>query len=443
VTVRLRLFVRAYRLSQWADRRFTLAGKAVVIMAVASGVFGLDTGRTAGYQVFALAAALLVVSSLSIFRWRPRLQVRRSLPELATVGVPMHYQIVVSFTRPISGAVVIRDELVERFPSSAEFARERAVEEPAANAVDRRIGFPRWRLLAQRLRGGRIAPVTAMAVAGAAELRVDPQFIPLRRGRVRFARTRVLRPDVLGLIHGAVSHPSSQSLLVLPRTYDVPDLRFPGSRRHHRGGDASVAEVGDSQEFLQVREYRPGDPLRRIHWGRSARTGRLVVKEMGEEYFARYGLVLDTFAAPADSLAFETAVSVAASLARRVRTADALLDLVFVEDRAIVAPAGRGSGGRLTLLRELAEVVPARKEGFDVLARAVLAHAPQLSACVHVCLRFDEERADLVRKLSRLGVAQLVLTMRAPEVATGAVPVHVIDPAAPGPTLATMPDFLR
>lgn len=443
MSARLRLFVRAYRLSQWADRRFTLAGKAVAIMAVTSGVFGLDTGRTAAYQVFALASALLVVSSLSILRWRPRLQVRRSLPDLATVGVPLNYQIVLSFARPVSGAVVIRDELAERFPSGTEFAREKETAEPADNAVDRRIGFPRWRALVQRLRGGRIAPVTTLAESGATELRVDQQFIPLRRGRVRFARTRVLRPDVLGLVHGAVSRPSPQSLLVLPRTYDVPDLRFPGSRRHHRGGDASIAEVGDSQEFLQVREYRPGDPLRRIHWGRSARTGRLVVKEMGEEYFARYGLVLDTFAAPSESVAFEAAVSVAASLARRIRTADALLDLVFVEDRAIVAPAGRGSSGRLTLLRELAEVVPARAEGFEMLARAVLAHARHLSACVHVFLRFDEERAALVRELAGLGVAQLVLTLHAPEVTAGAVPVHLVDPASPGPTLATMPTFLR
>jgi hypothetical protein len=73
--------------------------------------------------------------------------------------------------------------------------------------------------------------------------------------------------------------------------------------------------VGDSQEFLQLRDYRPGDPVRRIHWPSTARSGRLVVKETGEEYFARIGLVMDTFTGDDDGAILDAAVSVAASLA--------------------------------------------------------------------------------------------------------------------------------
>lgn len=40
---------------------------------------------------------------------------------------------------------------------------------------------------------------------------------------------------------------------------------------------------GDSQEIRQMREYRPGDSVRRIHWNLSARTGVLWLKEYQNE----------------------------------------------------------------------------------------------------------------------------------------------------------------
>lgn len=443
--MRLRLFVRAYRLSRWADRRFTPAGKTVLLLALVSGVFGLDTGRTAAYQVFALCAALVVVAAVSVVAWRPGVRVRRILPEVATAGVPMRYELRITSDRPLSGAFVLHDELLDRFPTARQFRQDVPARDPASNAVDRRIGYPRWVALGTWLRGGTVAPVSVSLAVPAGEVRVDACLTPLRRGPVRFARTRLLRSDVLGLLRGAVVHPTAQSLWVLPRTYPVPDLRFPGTRRHHRGGELSVPEVGDSQEFLQVRDYRPGDPLRRIHWGRSARTGRLVVKEMGEEFFARYGLVLDTFGGDSDRTRFEAAVTVAASLARHVRATDALLDLLFVEERAVLAPAGRGPGSRMVLLRTLAGVQPARTLAFGTLADAVLAHASRLSACVHVLLEADAPRAELVQRLARRGVAQMVLTLRDPDpdFRVGAVPVHVIDADDPGRSLAAMPTEVR
>ena len=41
----------------------------------------------------------------------------------------------------------------------------------------------------------------------------------------------------------------------------------------------SAPRSGSGMELFGVREYRPGDPLRRIHWKSSARLGELVVRE--------------------------------------------------------------------------------------------------------------------------------------------------------------------
>src|SRR5262249_22532605 len=154
--------------------------------------------------------------------------------------------------------------------------------------------------------------------------------------------------------------------------------------------------VGDSQEFIQLRDYRPGDPLRHIHWPSFAKAGRPVVKEYQDEYFTRYALVLDTFGAVVADDAFEAAVSVAASFVGGMQMRDALLDLVFVEDRAYRLTVGRGVGRTTDLLRELAAAAPCRDQRFELLAAEVLQHAPSLSGCILVLLGLDEDRRRLI-----------------------------------------------
>ncbi len=48
---------------------------------------------------------------------------------------------------------------------------------------------------------------------------------------------------------------------------------FPADVLHER------ARTGAGQEYLGVREYRPGDPQRAVHWRSTARVGQLVVRE--------------------------------------------------------------------------------------------------------------------------------------------------------------------
>ncbi|HET7482248.1 MAG TPA: DUF58 domain-containing protein, partial [Actinomycetota bacterium] len=84
---------------------------------------------------------------------------------------------------------------------------------------------------------------------------------------------------------------------------------FPSDVLHER------ARTGAGQEYLGVREYRPGDPQRWVHWRTTARAGRLHVREFEEEVQSRVALVLAgaDYGEPPDS-AFEALVSAAASI---------------------------------------------------------------------------------------------------------------------------------
>jgi hypothetical protein len=121
-----------------------------------------------------------------------------------------------------------------------------------------------------------------------------------------------------------------------------------------------------------------------------------------------------------------------------IQIQDALLDLMFVEDRAWRMTIGRGLGQPADRLRVLAFVEPRPAGEFAKLAQHVELHASALSACVLVLLRLDEDRLRLLRALAAAGVHLLALVMGpalavSPSLATA---VHAIDPSDVAASLA-------
>jgi uncharacterized protein (DUF58 family) len=237
------------------------------------------------------------------------------------------------------------------------------------------------------------------------------EVLPLRRGPLRFTGVTVARRDPFGWFRGFVRVPLPQTVLILPKRYPLPRLTLPGKREYQPGGVALAAAIGESEEFLSLRDYRPGDPLRHIHWRSWARTGRPIVREFEDEFLVRHALILDTFAPPEWHAAFEEAVSVAASFACTVNTQESLLDLLLVGPQTVCFTTGRGLGQAEQALEILASVQPCRKKPFSLLHHLVLRHAPVVCGCILVFLDWDEARRELVRQLRALRLPSLVLVV--------------------------------
>ncbi len=141
-------------------------------------------------------------------------------------------------------------------------------------------------------------------------------------------------------------------------------------------------------------------------------------------------MILDNFAAAGRETDFEAAVSVAASFVQPMQGSDALLDLMFVADRAYTLTSGRGLLSDQALLEVLACVEASRKGGFEGLTRAVLGHAGVLSACVCVLLDWDAPCMSMVDGLRALDLPVRVLLIGAER------------PMEPG-HMADRPDDLR
>jgi uncharacterized protein (DUF58 family) len=243
------------------------------------------------------------------------------------------------------------------------------------------------------------------------EREVTASLTPLRRGVLRLTGTTVACPDPFGLFRLLRKIALPETMLILPKRHAMPGFPLPGVMKYQLGGVSMASSVGESEEFVSLREYRPGDPLRRMHWKSFAKLGKPIIKEYQEEFFVRHALILDTFGATAKEAVFEEAVSIAASLACTIRDQDSLLDLMFVGPEAYCFTSGRGVGHIEQMLEILASVQMCRDKDFAALDHLVWTHAAELSGCVCVFLAWDEPRQNLVRGLLARRVPLRVLVV--------------------------------
>ncbi len=409
---------RLYRFASWlryiVPRRFTPAGLLALALLVCTGALGAEMDQTLAHQLFALVLAATGVAMVSVNFFRGRFIVRRVLPRFGSVAEPLSYHVVVRNDSPRDFAgLEVLEELADPRPTRAEFQRRRAGVLPAvlrrlkrgrrrAEPETQRTGSPNV-----RLHTSAATPLPPLRSRAEASARLE--LTPLRRGVLRFQAVIVARPDPLGFVRAFRRQPLPQTVLVLPKRYPLPHITLPGARTYQRGGVAMASAIGESEEFVSLRDYRPGDPLRHVHWRSWARHGRPIVKEFQDEFLVRHALVLDTFADTSNSAAFEEAVSVAASFVCTVDTQENLLDLLFAGTRAICVTTGRGVAQAEQALEALAAVQPVADGNFETLEEFVLRHSGAVCGCVCVLLDWDEPRRRLVRKLQARGLPVVVL----------------------------------
>jgi uncharacterized protein (DUF58 family) len=420
----LRLFSGLQRILR---ERLTAAGWLVFAAAATAGAVGIDTSRTMSYQLFAFLVVLLVLAFAAAPFFRPRVVVRRELPRYATAGEAFDYRVMVENRgrRALSGAMLVEAPRDPR-PSYREWLATREPGEERRNWFDRTQGYFRWRWLIERRspERPREQPVGRLAPGERAVLKLSLR--PRRRGRLELAGLVLARSDALGLARGLARLPAPGAVTALPRRYRLPAIALPGRRRFQQGGVALATSVGDSEEFIGLREYRPGDPLQRVHWKSTARARVPIVKEFQDEFFERHALILDTSTSRGEDAAFEEAVAVAASFVYAIDTRECLLDLLFVGGEVRTYTAGRGQLHTEHMLEVLAGVRPSAPAEFERLAQAVLGQRRALSSCIAVLLGWDEARERFVRALATSGLELRVLLLAERGALSAEPPANVV-----------------
>jgi uncharacterized protein (DUF58 family) len=391
----------------WTQRRLSRAGVGVLVALVVAGIMGPDSENNVAYQAFTLLAVLLLIGVCCICVFRGRFSARRALPRFGTAGTPLRYRVTVkNLTRRTQSSLTLLETLADPRPSFADWRAAKMAEDRELRSF--RVGR---RLRLGSFRQAMVQEAAVPAIPPLSEVEVHAELLPLRRGVLRFFGVTLARPDPLGLVRAFSRVRLSQTTLILPKRYPLPEIALPGTMKYQAGGVVLASNVGQSDEFVALRDYRHGDPPRHIHWRSWAKAGKPVVKEFEDEFFVRHALVLDTFTDHPNSDIFEEAVSVAASFVCSIRTQESLLDLLFVGPDSYCLTAGRGLARSEQMLEILASVQSCRRSGFRELEELVLDHVAAVSGCICVLLDWDKQRQDFVEKLRGLGVPVLIMVV--------------------------------
>ena len=392
----------------WFSQRIRPAGAGALAIALFAGFMSFGQPRTSIFQLFCFSIGLLLLATFWVVFRKSELSARLFLPRHATVGEPVRYNVEIQNNgRKKLTSAIIEQSPPDPRPSLTEFSMIKEPGEDDRNLFDRTMIYYRWQWLTSRKAAFTTAPNNDhdIELEPGESKRLSLSLTPGRRGIIPLSDLRALLPEPLGLFQKCRTiQTSPANLAVLPRRYPLPDIVMPGSAAFHIGGEETGNSIGNSGEFVGLREYRPGDPMRQIHWKSWAHTGKPMVKELEDTFYPRYGLVLDTFPGSPDEQLFEVMISVAASFIVGLDRNDSLLDLMFIADEAHTVTAGRGLERTGKLLEILAGVKQEQAPRFTDLSSTIIRNRKSLTSCILVLNGWDDDRADFVKTLQSAGV---------------------------------------
>ncbi|MCB9137138.1 MAG: DUF58 domain-containing protein [Caldilineaceae bacterium] len=291
-----------------------------------------------------------------------------------------------------------------------------------------------------------------------------------RRGVFRLGPSRLILGDLFHFFRLTIDFPHVEQLLIYPRVLRLPEIDLPHGQTD---GDARRRRpLMGAEPGVMVRDYLPGDNVRRIHWSATARHARFMLREDELEPSGDVWIVADmqaaTHSGTGDSSTLEYAVILAVSLAAQLlagsspravgllamsgsestpQAQDAATDPECLPEQALwIAP----QAGQAQLWRVLAALAPARAASMplhDLLRRSSPGLGRRRTLVVIAAQANEQTIAELVR-LRRAGLESSVLLIGAsdqPDVADAdrralarvGIPCQVLPVDAKPPPLIT------
>ena len=301
----------------WLPRtiRPTREGWWLISATLVVGLAATNTGNNLLYLILAMMLSFMAISGVLSEQALRRVRLQRGMPDRIFAGTPATFSV-----RLANGK--------RRLPSYALYVAE---PDPSGQPTPTRFFLK----VGPQSREGWTYSLT----------------FP-RRGRQRLPGLRLFTRFPFGLFTKSSRPIQAQPVLVYPavRTlarHEVPAALAAGWRERHRRGRGAG--------LYNLRQYRPGDDPRLLHWKTSARTGDLILSEREAEEQPQVRLILDDPAPEAAPEAVERDLSYAASVAAHAIRSGAAVELVTGEG---VLPFGAGEAHLDRLLERLALYAP-------------------------------------------------------------------------------------
>ena len=352
----------------------TRTGVVALVTVVPMWLVGRIIAGTALY-VFAYGIALLIGLSYLLAPKRLKLEgVREGLFPRASEGDRLDVEVKLTAARRIS-TFILEERVPEKLGTS--------VKVPIPRLSAGKEVTHRYSVRASRRGVYEIGPLVAITS--------DPLGLTQRE-------TVIAEPFEL-LVHPRIEFVSDRPLT---RQFEDPPIRPPVSKPWPSG-----------LEFYGMREYVPGDDLRRIVWRASARTGTLMVREAEQGITDHITIILDTnrgsHSKDGDySESFETACRAAASLGvRHVREG---YEIRIESNAGPLTRPLRGVNAQLSLLDAFTRAEMTREPLSKVIMR-MIADPRRDAHNILVTPKLGNIEAAQLRILLNKGVSILVVAL--------------------------------
>ncbi|MXY36860.1 MAG: DUF58 domain-containing protein [Dehalococcoidia bacterium] len=243
------------------------------------------------------------------------------------------------------------------------------------------------------------------------------------RGQFQIGPTQLHSADILGIFPRHFDAPEMTPFIAYPRVFALDDLGFPADRPL---GDSKGRNriFEDPLRIAGLRDYEPGDPLRRIDWKATARHGELQsrVYEPSAVQHLYVLLNIDTLEHSWEGYLkddLERTVSMAASLAvwatgRRYAVGLLANGSLPNSDRPIRLPPSRARTQLPRILETLAVVQPLTMGDLAGRLRREASRLPLGSTLILAAAFIPDELAEAMRRLQDEGyrVAVVVTSER-------------------------------
>jgi len=298
-------------------RRMTADGFKFVLLAVCCAVVAARADQFANIPLLITLVLFSVLWSALILGTNAlrTLKITRHCVERTFAGEPVTVTLAVQNTARVPVAGLMLSEVVRSLPTRV--GGPAGVDASSAQESQRLLPVALGRPNAPSVGGGQ---AFAAMVSGRGVERVRYRLLVRRRGIYHFGRTQLDTVFPLGFWRSHAARRVPGRLVVYPRLGEIDTALF-------QEMEAAVQRLRRSrpsreeQDFRSLREYRPGDNPKWIHWRSSARQGKMLVKEYEEPQTRRVFLLLDTNLqrlGPQRLPAFELALSFAATCTREL-----------------------------------------------------------------------------------------------------------------------------
>lgn len=179
-----------------------------------------------------------------------------------------------------------------------------------------------------------------------------------RRGRYKIGPFFIYFFDPLGLFFLKRAYFIYSELYVYPRTFNIKKLPHLVRGTDPWFGIETGRVSGDEHEFYGIREYRDGDPIKKIHWFSTARKNMLIVKQFQHQTFRRATIIFNLekykdFGEGKESIS-EYIIKIAASLAKYLIERDVSLEIIAHTEEIVHIPFNKGPAHLEDIFRFLA-----------------------------------------------------------------------------------------